>query len=114
MRIGSAADQCPNWLGHDLMWTADTLLRQGPVEHVLICIEQALHHLARVGLGGTAIERQLQRLHGAVEASEELSPALMRDEYAAQIGSIIDQIGATAELTQGEFQVPPHWQRVRS
>lgn len=101
------------WLGHDLMWTADTLLRQGPPEHVRIGIDQALHHLVHVGLGRTPIEEKLRSLHDVVRTSDELSPSL-RDEYASQIGSIIDQIGATAESAQADFQVPPHWQRVRS
>jgi hypothetical protein len=101
------------WLGHDLMWTADTLLRRGPSEHVLIGIEQALHHLIHVGLGNTPIEGQLRSLQDVVQTSEELSPSL-RDQYAGQIGSIIDQIGITAETLQVDFQVPPHWQRARS
>jgi hypothetical protein len=101
------------WVGHDLMWTADTLLRQGPPEHVRIGIDQALHHLTHVGLGRTPIEEKLRSLHVVVRSSDELSPSL-RDECASQIGSIIDQIGATAERAQADFQVPPHWQRVRS
>jgi hypothetical protein len=100
------------WLGHDLMWTADTILRQGPPEHVRIGIDQALHHLVHVGLGRTPIEEKLRSLRDVVRASDELSPSL-RDEYARQIGSLIDQIGATAESAQADFQVPPHWQRVR-
>jgi hypothetical protein len=36
------------WLGHDLMWTADMLLRGGPAEQVLIGLDQALHHLDKV------------------------------------------------------------------
>lgn len=101
------------WLGHDLMWTADTLLRQGPPEHVRIGIDQALHHLVKVGLARTPIEEKLRSLHDVVRTSDELSASL-RDEYASQIGALIDQIGATAERAQADFQVPPHWQRVRS
>lgn len=101
------------WLGHDLMWTADTLLRRGPSQDVLIGLEQALHHLLHVGLGNTLIESELRSLSKAVRSSEELSTSL-RDEYASQIGSIIDQIGITAEAVQDDFQVPPYWQRVRS
>jgi hypothetical protein len=95
------------------MWTADTLLRSGPSEHVLVGVEQALHHLIRVGLGATPIEGQLRSLHDVVQTSDEL-PSSLRDQYAVQIGSIIDQIGTTAESAQVDFQVPPHWQCVRS
>lgn len=101
------------WLGHDLMWTADTLLRSGPLEHVLIGLEQSLHHLQHVGLDDSPMDRQLRSLNDVVRDTEELSPSL-RDEYAGRIGSVIDQIGATAEAAQDDFEVPPHWQRIRS
>lgn len=101
------------WLGHDLMWTADTLLRGGSSKEVLIGIEQALHHLILVGLENTPVEGHLQNLHHMVQASDTISSSL-RNEYARQIGSIIDQIGATAEKVQGDFKIPPHWNRVRS
>ena len=95
------------------MWTADVLLRRGPSEDVLIGLDQALHHMLHVGLRDTPIESELRSLSDLVRSSEEISSSL-RDEYASQIGSIIDQIGITAEVAQGDFQVPPHWQRVRS
>jgi len=101
------------WLGHDLMWTADTLLRQGPTEHVLIGLDQAIHHLVRVGLQETAIERDLQVLRTQVQLVKELT-ALNRDEVANKIGSIIDRIGAILETAQADFEVPPHWKRART
>jgi hypothetical protein len=110
--IKTAAIGSAYWLGHDLMWTADTLLRGGPLEQVLIGLDQALHHLTHVGLGKMPVEAELLRLHDRIRQSKELSPAL-RDEYANQLGSIIDRIGATVEVAQGDFQVPPHWTRIR-
>jgi hypothetical protein len=101
------------WLGHDLMWTADTLLRQGPTEHVVIGLDQAIHHLIRVGLGDTAVERDLQALRAEVRVAKALS-AMNRDEAANRIGSIIDRIGAISEKTQADFEVPPHWNRARA
>lgn len=101
------------WLGHDLMWTADTLLRQGPVEQVIIGLDQALHHLIHVGLRETPSELDLQALRAQIQSSRELS-ASIRDEYANKIGAIIDKIGATLEAAQDYFEVPPHWNRVRS
>jgi len=101
------------WLGHDLMWTADTLLRQGPVEQVIIGLEQALHHLLHVGLKETKFGYDLQDLLSQIQCSKEL-PSSLRDNYATKIGAIIDRIGATLETAQGNFQVPPHWNRIRS
>lgn len=110
--IKTAATGSLYWLGHDLMWTADTLLRGGPGEHVLIGLDQALHHLRQVGLARTPVEAEILRLHDRIRQPKELPPSL-RDEYANQLGSIIDRIGATAELAQGDFQMPPHWTRIR-
>ena len=101
------------WLGHDLMWTADTLLRQGPTEHVLIGLDQAIHHLVHVGLQETPMERDLQVLREQIQFANELS-ASTRDEAARRIGSIIDRIGTILERAQADFQVPPHWNRVRA
>jgi|SRR5688572_15588215 len=68
------------WLGHDLMWTADTLLRGGPREQVLIGLDQALHHLRQVGLDKTPGEADILHLHDRIRQSKELPPSL-RDEY---------------------------------
>jgi len=101
------------WLGHDLMWSADTLLRGGPREQVLIGLDQGLHHLRQVGLGKTPVESDILHLHDLIQQSKELPPSL-RDEYANQLGSLIDRIGATAEAAQHDFQIPPHWTRIRA
>jgi hypothetical protein len=101
------------WLGHDLMWTADTLLRRGPIDQVLIGFDQAIHHLFHVGLSGTAIDVDLQALRTRVEAGLELT-ATDRDEVANRVGSIIDKIGAVLEAAQPDFETPPHWSRARA
>ena len=101
------------WLGHDLMWTADALLRQAPPQDVLVGLDQSEHHLGQVGLGETQIAREILRLRDLIKQSEELSP-VVRDAYASQLGSIIDRIGITAECAQPGFDKPPHWNRVRT
>ena len=100
------------WLGHDLMWTADVLLRRGERQDVLIGFDQALHHTAQVGLGETPIEREIRSVRDRIQQSDELSPAA-RDEYAQRLGFIIDSIGMTVESAQRDFAIPPHWARMR-
>jgi len=103
------------WLGHDLMWTADVLLRKGPPEEVLVGLAQARHHLFQVGLDGTPIGDELLALGKLIQESGELSfSSSVRDKYASQLGSIIDRIGMTTEASQGNFKEPPHWKRIRS
>jgi hypothetical protein len=110
--IKTAATGSLYWLGHDLMWTADTLLRGGPRDQVLIGLDQAQHHLREVGLSTTPVEADILHLHDRIRQAKELPPSL-RDEYANQLGFLIDRIGATAEAAQDDFQVPPHWTRIR-
>lgn len=100
------------WLGHDLMWSADVLLRKAPPDQVLIGLDQAHHHLAQIGLAETAIEREILGLRALVQQSARLVPSV-RDEYAGRLGAIIDAIGAAAEAAQPDFKEPPHWCRVR-
>jgi hypothetical protein len=79
---------------------------------VLIGIDQALHHLGQVQLGNTPIEADILQLHDRIRQAKEL-PSSLRDEYANQLGSVIDRIGATTEAAQANFPVPPHWTRIR-
>lgn len=103
------------WLGHDLMWTADVLLRKGPPADILVGLAQARHHLVQVGLDGAPIDDELLALGKLIQESEELSfSPSVRDKYASQLGSIIDRIGMTTEASQGNFKEPPHWKRTRS
>lgn len=101
------------WLGHDLMWAADTLLRQGPSAEVLVGLDQAMHHLARAGLGVTPMARDLQALRAQLQVGGSLTSA-SRDEAAKLLGSVIDRLGAVLEAAQGDFQLPPHWNRIRT
>jgi hypothetical protein len=101
------------WLSHDLMWTADILLRQAPKSEVLIGFGQAMHHMNEVGLGGSQVVVRTAVLQDLISRSAELSPA-DRDRYAGELGSIIDQIGVAAEeAQQPSFKPPPHWNRIR-
>lgn len=101
------------WLGHDLMWSADTLLRQGPVADVLIGLDQALHHLQHIGLADSGMGHDLQSLRLRIEGTRELTFA-MRDEAADTLGQVIDRIGAQLEEAQPGFVLPPHWKRSRT
>lgn len=101
------------WLGHDLMWAADTLLRSGPPQHVVIGLEQARHHMNEAGLGHGELAADLDGVRDAVLAAAELDEKA-RDDHAGRIGLIIDRIGSAVEAEQGDFRVPPHWKRTRA
>lgn len=101
------------WLGHDLMWSADTLLRQGPTANVLIGLDQALHHLHQIGLADSGMGSDLQSLRLHIKGTRDLTWE-MRDAAADTLGQVIDRIGAQLEAAQPGFVVPPHWKRSRN
>jgi hypothetical protein len=100
------------WLGHDLMWTADVLLRGGSSKDVLIGLDQAQHHLGQVGLEQPQ-SSEISRLRKAAQDRGSSRPnfgMISLDNW-----SMIDRIGMTVETAQGDdFKPPPWWNRVRN
>ena len=93
------------WLGHDLMWTADAVLRGAPSDRVLHGIDQSLHHIRQVGLANSSHERTLLKLF---ERTESLSDSEwnsdVRDEFATALDRLLDQVGALAEAQEPGFR----------
>lgn len=96
------------WLGHDIMWTIDVVLRGAPRSTIVHGLSQALHHLREVGLADRAYGDLLKRLRDRAEQSlePEWTPTL-RDQFAGQLRRLSDQIGALAESQQPEYSPGP-------
>lgn len=102
------------WLGHDLVWTIDVLLRGGPREHIVHGLRQSLHHLRSLGfvgtpLGpGTFIESKLAELKANAESSLEKDwIPLQRNDYTRELAALIRAIGDRAEANQPDFEPGP-------
>ena len=96
------------WLGHDLVWTIDTLLRGGPRDQIFHGLRQSLHHLRSLGFVGTPIESRVDRLTADAERSLDKDwTAGKRKRYTAELASIVRAIGDLAEASQPDFEPGP-------
>jgi len=96
------------WLGHDLMWTIDVLLRGGQREDIIYGLKQSLHHASSLGFQGTAIENWLKELKTEAENSLPKDwTGLKRNNYAIRLTNIKRFIGIIAESAQPDFEPKP-------
>ncbi|HBG74507.1 MAG: hypothetical protein A2X25_14410 [Chloroflexi bacterium GWB2_49_20] len=96
------------WVGHDLMWTIDVIIRGAPRENIVHGLRQSLHHIRSLGFVNTPIEIRLLKLIDNAEKSlqEDWTPT-QRNTYAGEIGSILGYIGKLAESNQANFEPNP-------
>jgi hypothetical protein len=101
------------WLGHDIMWVVDALLRGAPVDYVRHGLVQVTHHVKEIGLANTRYAEVARALLEATSlgASVELTVEV-RNAYALQLSRLVDQIGAVVESAQADFQAGPEGDKV--
>lgn len=98
------------WLGHDIMWTIDAVLRSADRGTVLHGHIQAKHHLDGVGLGDSPMGRRLAALEERATRSLDSDwTVALREEYALELGRLSDQLGAIAEVQQRGFTAGPQF-----
>lgn len=94
------------WLGHDVMWSIDVLLRGGQRADILHGLRQSKHHATEIGLSVWA--ERLGNLYRAVTETRESELTIARrDQISGELRRISDQIGAIAEANQGGFRSSP-------
>ena len=96
------------WLGHDLMWTIDVIIRGAPREAIVHGLRQSLHHIRSIGFTATPIDTRVSRLLDNAEKSlqDDWTPA-NRNKYADEVASIIADIGVLAKSNQTDFEPKP-------
>lgn len=96
------------WLGHDLMWTIDVIVRGAPRETIVHGLRQSLHHISSIGFMATPIESRLRSLLENADRTlqTDWTPA-ERNNYADEVGAIIGYIGKLAESNQSDYQPRP-------
>lgn len=96
------------WLGHDLMWTKDAILRGAPRQLIVHGLKKSLQNLRSVGLANTPQEailvKLLERASGALEAELDRD---LRASIASEIGHVTLSAGQIACDTQSEFESSP-------
>ena len=92
------------WLGHDLMWTADVVLRGAPLTIVKHGLTQSLKHARALGFAGSPPGAILEKLRKEIDSttSREWTPEY-RNTIASDINRIISDVGGAAVGEQPDF-----------
>jgi len=95
------------WLGSDIMWTVDMLLRKGPEKNIRHGLLQIQHHCNEIGLDHPEIRSGISEMLDTVQdLNYKLLPSY-RKTMAVKLVAINDQVGQIAETNQDKFS--PGW-----
>ncbi len=93
------------WLGHDLMWTANVILSNGPADRITYGFRQSFHHLSELGLDGTIIGERLNKLYETSKRTLQSEwTSKMCNAVAIDVLKLIDQLGELAKIQQQEYK----------
>jgi hypothetical protein len=96
------------WLGHDIMFTFDVLLRAGERQFIVHGLKQVLHHLRELGLGDTPMGiRSAELLKRADVSLVEDWTSEKRLQYAQDMLELRTAIGTLASGNQPGFKGEP-------
>ncbi len=96
------------WLGHDLVWTIDVIIRGAPRDTIIHGLQQSLHHIHSIGFTTTPIESRMSSLlENAEKTLESDWTPDKRNIYADEVAAVINYIGKLAESNQADFKSRP-------
>jgi len=89
------------WLGHDLMWTVDVILRGAAKHRIVHGLRQSLHQITALGLKDTKYGSQLNRLFEEADTSLESDwNETKREQFAVDLKSLLWEIGVFIKTQQ--------------
>jgi len=89
------------WLGHDMMWTVDVLLREAPKKHIQHGLRCCLRNLRAVGLGDSVQYNSIRQYLDEVTSMAERD--LDRDtrlSFAQRTSNVLLEVGQKAKEHQ--------------
>jgi len=92
------------WLGHDLTWAIDILLRGGTQEKIVLGLNQAHFHAKTMGFPGLIIQKIYHLKVEAETLPEEYWEAKQRRLFADKIYDVINLIGKLAQQNQPGYK----------
>jgi len=96
------------WLGHDLWWTVDVLLRGGSRDIIIHGLRQSLLNLQEVGFVGSYMESSLKQMVNDAKNSHEKDWTQVKRNWATlKLTSIRNSIGELAVNNQPGFKHRP-------
>jgi hypothetical protein len=97
------------WLGSDLDWTAQTILRGAPKERILHGLTQCYHHISELGLAESAPAKQLSLLKSETANLPEttLDDRAWRSAFSEKILAVTRSINDLLGGQQPDFRSHP-------
>lgn len=96
------------WLGSDLDWTTQTLLRGAPKERIVHGLKQSSHHSSQSGLADTVPGKILSALKLQVEGMQESAlDRQWRANFVEQLNAVIQGFSDLARGHQSNFRPSP-------
>jgi hypothetical protein len=96
------------WLGNDLEWTSQTVLRGAPKDRILHGLKQCYHHISEIGLAQSAPGQQLLSLNSQVaDLQQGALDREWRSNFAENIYVVIRQISDLLRGDQPGFRPSP-------
>ena len=93
------------WLGHDMMWTMQMMLRGAPREKIAHGVNQSYYHITHLGLTGSLPARQLLGFKGRLNGLQDSQlDREWRTRAAGELQRIIDEAGLLASENQRDFE----------
>ncbi len=96
------------WLGNDLEWTVQTVLRGAPKERIFHGLRQCDHHSSELGLADSAAGKQVSELKSQVESLPEAAfDRQWRNDFAEKMYSVIKGFDILVKMKQPDFRPGP-------
>jgi hypothetical protein len=96
------------WLGNDLEWTAQTLLRGAPKERILHGLTQCYHHISDIGLAESGPAKHLSLLKSEVASlPEAILDRQWRSIFSERLYVVIRAISDLLRGHQQDFRPGP-------
>ena len=96
------------WVGYDIMFTMDALLRNGSKKHIIYGLTQVLHHVKELDFSDEEPEIFAEQILAKVKASLESElDVTTRRNIAGDVATLRDQIGVLFEIKQESFRASP-------
>jgi hypothetical protein len=96
------------WLGNDLEWTSQTVLRGAPKERILHGLKQCEHHSSELGFGDTGPGRELRVLKSEVTGlSEERLDRKWRIDFSEKIYAVVRGFDGLVREHEPDFSPSP-------
>lgn len=92
------------WLGHDLTWAIDILLRGGTQEKIMVGLNQAHFHAKTMGFPESITQRIYHLKIEAESLPEEYWETKQRRFFADKIYDVINSIGKLAQQNQPGYR----------